>query len=93
MKLLNSTWLIRHDCMCTCQVGYLPLLLVALRARAEDPTSPIAGALDLQLLAMAGHSRGAKLAALHLAGERPAHSCSLVDCAWRAGSLCCPPPA
>jgi hypothetical protein len=38
----------------------------------EDTSSPLHGSLDLTRLAAAGHSRGAKLAALQLAGKRAA---------------------
>ncbi len=53
------------------QVGYLQDILRQLRQDTEDAASPLFGMLDLQRLATAGHSRGGKLAALHLAGEQP----------------------
>jgi predicted dienelactone hydrolase len=48
---------------CSLQLGYLPYLLDYLQ---HHPSTK--GRLDLQRIGTAGHSRGSKLAALHLAG-------------------------
>lgn len=69
----------RHICgpgpllwlLCVClhlQVGFLPHFLDALRAAAGDPSSPLHQQIDFHNLGAAGHSRGAKIAALHFAG-------------------------
>jgi hypothetical protein len=50
------------------QVGFLPHFLDVLRAAASHPTSPLYGKLDFNNMGAAGHSRGAKIAALHFAG-------------------------
>eukprot|EP00878_Enallax_costatus_P014916 GHUV01015616.1.p1 GENE.GHUV01015616.1~~GHUV01015616.1.p1 ORF type:complete len:207 (+),score=36.50 GHUV01015616.1:294-914(+) len=47
------------------ELGYMPYLLKHLSSQPDAQ-----GLLDLSRLATAGHSRGGKLAALHLAGER-----------------------
>jgi hypothetical protein len=44
-------------------------MLSELQHRNANSSSPLYQLLDLDQLATAGHSRGAKLAALHLAGE------------------------
>ena len=50
------------------QVGFLPHFLSLVEARVADPASTLHGQIDLHNLAAAGHSRGAKIAALHFAG-------------------------
>lgn len=42
--------------------------LADVKEAAADPASPLHGKLDLENLGAAGHSRGAKIAALHFAG-------------------------
>lgn len=41
-----------------------------LEAVAANPTNPLYGKLDFNNMGAAGHSRGAKIAAMHFAGER-----------------------
>ncbi|KAI8469863.1 MAG: hypothetical protein J3K34DRAFT_521872 [Monoraphidium minutum] len=49
------------------QAAYVPYLLAALNGLNTDPASQWFGRLDLSRLGAAGHSRGGKVAALHLA--------------------------
>jgi hypothetical protein len=52
---------------CPClQVGFLPYLLRHVQLQPE-----LAGLINTRGVAAAGHSRGGKLAALHLAGGPP----------------------
>ncbi|KIZ06195.1 chlorophyllase I [Monoraphidium neglectum] len=53
------------------QTGYVTHLLEALAAINSDPSSQWHQRLDLSRLGAAGHSRGGKLAALHLASRTP----------------------
>ncbi|KAL6747720.1 hypothetical protein V8C86DRAFT_1275937 [Haematococcus lacustris] len=50
------------------EVGCMPLLLDWLRDQGRDPSSALYEVVDTQNVAAVGHSRGAKLAALLLAG-------------------------
>ncbi|GBF91171.1 chlorophyllase [Raphidocelis subcapitata] len=52
------------------QSTWAPHILDALSAANADPSSPWHGRLDASRLAAAGHSRGGKIAALHLANGR-----------------------
>jgi hypothetical protein len=51
------------------QVGFLPDFLSVLSDASADPTHPLHGKIDFTNLGAAGHSRGAKIAALHFAGR------------------------
>jgi hypothetical protein len=54
------------------QVHFLPKILEWLKGLNELPGTPALGKLDAGRIAVAGHSRGGKLAALHFAsGENP----------------------
>lgn len=55
------------------QVGFLPHFLSLVEAHVADPSSTLHGQIDLHNLAAAGHSRGAKIAALHFAGGSGRH--------------------
>ncbi|KAI8463622.1 MAG: Alpha/Beta hydrolase protein [Monoraphidium minutum] len=51
------------------EMKYLKPLQVWLQGESADASSPLSGALDFSQQATAGHSRGGKLAALHMAAE------------------------
>ena len=58
------------------QVQFLPRILEWLKEVNELPGTPAHGKLDASRVAVAGHSRGGKIAALHFASgdtEAPAH--------------------
>ncbi len=63
---------VSHACACT-QLRYLDSVLDWLAAENARPGGFAQSLLDLRTIGVAGHSRGAKLAALHLVGE-PSHS-------------------
>lgn len=66
-------------CLVWLQVGFLPHFLSVLSEAAGDPTNPLHGKIEFTSLGAAGHSRGAKLAAMHFTGGcRPhrAKSCA-----------------
>jgi predicted dienelactone hydrolase len=70
MSLMASDTLKAHVrvSMIACQVEYLDGLLGWLAERNGSVDSKLQGLLDLERIGVAGHSRGAKLAALHFAG-------------------------
>ena len=77
LKLVVSTFLHSFTVVCSIltaacrpQLGFLPGLLDWLQDQTQDSTSPLQGQLDVKSLGTAGHSRGAKLAALHLTGSK-----------------------
>ena len=67
------------------QVAFLDALLEKLQGDTRDKSSPLYHQLDLARLAVAGHSRGGKLAALHFARTPLAINLSLNCClnSWR----------
>jgi hypothetical protein len=64
-----------YSCTPTCipQVGFLPHFLDVIRAAASNPGNPLYGKLEFNMGA-AGHSRGAKIAAMHFAGTARSHT-------------------
>ncbi len=55
--------------VCLAQLRYLDSVLDWLAAENARPSGFAENLLDLRTIGVAGHSRGAKLAALHLVGE------------------------
>lgn len=90
-------------CFCSCvpQVGFLPYFLDVLRTAASNPTNPLHGKLDFNNMGAAGHSRGAKIAAMHFAGMAPLAPSTHSNCQYVAlriegfiycagqGAFCC----
>jgi predicted dienelactone hydrolase len=50
------------------QAGFMLKFVEQLQAVAENPNNPLHGKIDFINLGAAGHSRGAKIAAMHFAG-------------------------
>jgi hypothetical protein len=69
-RLARRVWL---------QVGFLPHFLSVLHEVSADPNNPLHGKIDFTNLGAAGHSRGAKIAAMHFAGRWRAHWAMLLD--------------
>ncbi|KAK9806014.1 hypothetical protein WJX73_004922 [Symbiochloris irregularis] len=61
------------------EVAWLPGLLSWLQAQTQDDSSPLHRRLDLARIGTAGHSRGGKLAALHIAGNSQISAAYLID--------------
>lgn len=51
------------------QAGFMLKFIDQLEAVAANPDNPLHGKLDFTNMGAAGHSRGAKIAAMHFAGE------------------------
>lgn len=65
------------------QAGYWQHIRRALAALSADPASSLSGALDTAATASVGHSRGAKLAALLLAGDILPYGTRVMVYAWQ----------
>lgn len=53
------------------EAGFMLKFIEQLQAVAENPTNPLHGKIAWDNLGAAGHSRGAKIAAMHFAGTTP----------------------
>jgi hypothetical protein len=50
-----------------------------LKTVISNPTNPLYGKLDFNNMGAAGHSRGAKIAAMHFAGMARSHPLNTLD--------------
>ncbi|KAK9817015.1 hypothetical protein WJX72_008340 [[Myrmecia] bisecta] len=61
------------------EVQFLDQLIDWVAQQNDTPNTPLSGLVDISKIAVAGHSRGGKLAALHLAGNPRVKTAFLID--------------